>query len=161
MRHLTFDYFMQTLVVRQYTMSKAHGVTIRVPFADVALMEYVYNLPAKYCCLDGNEKHILRDAFQDILPNDIYERKKNPFPKTHHPVFAEMMAERLSACVQENSILLQIFDKDALNALIQSKGESFQVPWFGQIMSGPQLLAYLYTLHVWLSDDRIQLDLSC
>ena len=161
MRHLTFDYFMQTLVVRQYTMSKAHGVTIRVPFADVALMEYVYNLPAKYCCLDGNEKHILRDAFQDILPNDIYERKKNPFPKTHHPVFAEMMAERLSACVQENSILLQIFDKDALNALIQSKGESFQVPWFGQLMSGPQLLAYLYTLHVWLSDDRIQLDLSC
>lgn len=71
-----------------------------------------------------------------------------------------MMAERLSACVQENSILLQIFDKDALNELIKSRGKSYQFPWFGQLMSGPQLLAYIYTLHVWLSDERIQLDIS-
>ena len=161
MRHLTYDYFMQTLVVRQHTMSKAHDVTIRVPFADVALNEYVYNLPAKYCCKDGQEKHILRDAFKDQLPEDIYQRKKNPFPKTHHPIFAQIMADKLNDCLKENSILLKIFDEEALYDLIKSKGESYQVPWFGQLMSGPQLLAYLYTLHVWFSDERIQLDCSC
>lgn len=160
MRHLTFDYFMQTLVIRQATMSKAHNITIRVPFADVALMEYVYNLPAEYCMHDNQEKGILRDAFKMDLPDSIHTRKKNPFPKTHHPLFAELIAQRLKECLEKDSVLLELFDQNALEELIETKGESYKFPWFGQLMSGPQLLAYLYTLHVWFSDDRIQLELS-
>lgn len=160
MRQCTFDYFMQTLVVRQVCMSKACDIVIRVPFADVALNEYVYNLPADYCYRNHQEKAILRDAFKDDLPDSIFQRKKNPFPKTHHPYFAELIANKLQDCLKQDSILLQIFDKDALNELIKSRGKSYQFPWFGQLMSGPQLLAYIYTLHVWLSDERIQLDIS-
>ena len=161
MRHLTFDYFMQALIVRQYCMSKVHGVKIRVPFADVSLMEYVYNLPVAYCHYGGKEKQILRDAFKDVLPSSIYHRKKNPFPKSYHPLFTELVCERLKDCLKEDSVLLEIFDKEALEALIASKGQSYTFPWFGQLMSGPSLLAYIYTFHVWLSDERIQLDLSC
>ena len=111
-------------------------------------------------CLYRLLEYLRSDAFKDDLPDSIFQRKKNPFPKTHHPYFAELIANKLQDCLKQDSILLQIFDKDALNELIKSRGKSYQFPWFGQLMSGPQLLAYIYTLHVWLSDERIQLDIS-
>lgn len=159
MTHLTMDYFMQTLVVRQVTMSNVHGVTIRAPFADTALLEYVYNLPAAFRCHQGVEKHVLREAFRHDLPDSIFQRKKNPFPKTHNPQFADIMQKKLRNVLKAGTPLLQLFDQKALEELIDTKGASFQFPWFGQLMSGPQLLSYIYSLHLWLSQEDVQLDL--
>ena len=43
----------------------------------------------------GQEKGILRKAFANELPEEVCWRKKNPFPKTHNPQYADIVAKML------------------------------------------------------------------
>lgn len=147
---LCLHWFMQTLVTRQVCMGNAADVTIRAPFADIRIIDYVYNIPWDMKFVGGNEKGILRKAFEDELPQDVCYRKKNPFPKTHNPEYTELIKEKMYQVYDdEHSVLHQLLDDDALHALIDSGGAAFELPWYGQLMSGPQLLAYLYQLDSW------------
>lgn len=147
---LCLHWFMQTLITRQVSMGKNANVNIRAPFADVRILEYVYNIPWEMKYLDGQEKGILRAAFDFELPSAIKNRKKNPFPKTHNPKYTQLIQMKLKeACKDDSSILHILFDETALEELIDSKGASYRLPWYGQLMSGPQLLAYLYQIHIW------------
>ncbi len=148
---LCIHWFMQTLIARQVYMGEAAGVTIRAPFANVKLLEYVYNIPWKMKFLNQEEKGILRKAFASELPESITHRKKNPFPKTHNPEYAQRISQLLQERFDDpNSPLHILFDDTKLKELIESKGESFKLPWYGQLMSGPQLLAYLYQIDQWI-----------
>ena len=147
---LCLHWFMQTLITRQVCMGDQADLTIRAPFADVRIIDYVYNIPWEMKFAKGEEKGILREAFKDELPDAVCHRKKNPFPKTHNPKYTEMIKEKLrDACQDPNSVLHTLFDHDALFELIETGGSAFPLPWYGQLMSGPQLLAYLYQIHTW------------
>ena len=50
-------------------------------------------------------------------------------------------------------------DKEKLNELINTNGKSFTEPWFGQLMTGPQLLAFLYQLDIWSKIYKIKIDI--
>lgn len=157
--NLCLHWFMQTLVTRQGCMGNATNVTIRAPFANVKVLEYVYNIPWNLKFLDGEEKGILRKAFEQELPASVAHRKKNPFPKTHNPQYAELIAKLLQERFDDaTSPLHQLFDDEKLQELIDTKGTSFSQPWYGQLMSGPQLLAYIYQIDQWilLYDIRIE-----
>ncbi len=155
---LVIHYFMQCLVTRQNMMGDASNMSIRAPFANIKLLEYVYNIPWKMKFLDHFEKGILRKAFEEDLPYDVLYRKKNPFPKTHHPQYANLISDLLMKRYEDpNCILHQLFDDKALFDLIKTKGDSYQSPWYGQLMSGPQLLAYLYQIDVFFTHYHIQL----
>ncbi|MEG0314074.1 MAG: asparagine synthase-related protein [Erysipelotrichaceae bacterium] len=157
--YITVHYFMQTLVTRQVCMSRANDIDIVAPFANVELFDYVYNIPWHLKFHNNLEKGILRYSFKDELPFEIAYRKKNPFPKTHNPVFAEMISKQLSSCLDDpTSILHELFDQDALLELIETKGSSYNNPWYGQLMSGPQLLAYIYQIHYWFKSYNITLE---
>ena len=62
----------------------AATIEARCPFLDRGLVEYAMNLPYR-CKLrrgdDGRvvEKHILREAFADVLPAEVVWREKEPF----------------------------------------------------------------------------------
>lgn len=156
---LCLNWFMQTLVTRQVMMGDYHNVVIRAPFADVELFEYVYNIPWSMKYYNKDEKGILREAFKDMLPDEICRRKKNPFPKTHNPEFATLIAEKLQSRLNSSKCVVnKIFDKNKLNDLIASKGSSLTQPWFGQLMSGPQLLAFIYQLDLWFEIFNIELE---
>ena len=64
-------------------MSMAVSLEARVPFLDRNVVEYALNLPgsAKLRQHDGRlvEKHILREAFAGLLPDEILWREKMPF----------------------------------------------------------------------------------
>lgn len=157
---LCLHWFMQTLVTRQVTMGNAAELNIRAPFADVRIIDYVYNIPWDMKFFNQEEKGILRKAFEDVLPDDIAHRKKNPFPKTHNPLYTKLVKEKLlSAFQKEDSILHELFDDNKLLNLIESGGDSFQLPWYGQLMSGPQLLAYLYQIDLWARKYKVQIQL--
>ena len=49
-----------------------------------------------------------------------------------------------------NSRIKEILDERALKELLETKGKSFVKPWFGQLMTGPQLIAYILQLNMWL-----------
>ena len=158
--YLNMLMFMPTLLERKDRMTMRASLEARVPFADTKLIEYLWNIPWKYKFYNNEEKGLLRAAFEDLLPNEIAHRKKNPYPKTHNPKYAKIVSKLLKKRLKnKNSILYKIFDKDKLKELIDTNGSSFTTPWFGQLMTGPQLLAYLYQFDIWAVKYHIILDI--
>lgn len=154
--YLNMKWFMVTLLTRKDRMTMRAGVEARVPFADHHLLEYLWNIPFEYKYYQNQEKGLLREAFKDVLPEEIITRKKNPYPKTHHPKYAEMVSNLLKQRLENNeSILYKIFDIDKIKELINTKGSSYSTPWFGQLMTGPQLIAYLYQFDIWAEEYKI------
>lgn len=158
MFYLNMVWFMQTLLERKDRMSMGASLEVRVPFADHRLVEYAWNIPWEMKNLGGIEKGLLRKAMEHLLPEEVLYRKKNPYPKTYHPVYTAGVQKWLKEIMEDkNSILHELFERQKLIGLIESGGSSFKVPWYGQLMAGPQLLAYLGQIHTWFKLYNIQL----
>jgi asparagine synthase (glutamine-hydrolysing) len=156
--YLNMIWFMTTLLDRKDRMSMGASLEVRVPFADHRLVEYVWNIPWDIKMYRGREKGILRKAFEGILPEDVLYRKKSPYPKTHNPEYTTAVQTLMSEIIKDkSSILHEFFNISDLERLVESGGSSFKEPWFGQLMTGPQLLAYLLQLHVWFKDYNINI----
>ncbi len=156
MLYLNMKYFMTTLLNRKDRMTMYTSLEARVPFADHKLIEYLWNLPFSYKYREGVEKKILRDAFAHILPEEVLNRKKNPYPKTHHPKYEKLISKKLLKILKKKSILNELFDIDELNKLILNCDN--EIPWFGQLMTGPQLLAYIYQIYYWGKKYKVKIE---
>lgn len=156
--YLNMIWFMTTLLDRKDRMSMGASLEVRVPFADHRLVEYVWNIPWEMKTFGHREKGILRKALEGLLPDEVLYRKKSPYPKTHHPEYTKqvnlLLADALS---DKSSALHEFFDPKVLKEIIETKGSAFTVPWFGQLMTGPQLLAHLFQIHVWFKDYGINI----
>jgi asparagine synthase (glutamine-hydrolysing) len=125
----------------------ASGLEVRVPFSDPRITSYVYNVPWEWKFEGGVEKSLLRAAMTPYLPPEILTRKKSPYPKTHNPLYEARVRELLSARLKKDSSpLASLLDREALDALLERRED---VTWLGQLMSRPQLLAWLYQFDVW------------
>ncbi len=157
--YLNTQWFMQTLLTRADSQTMRASLEVRVPFASTKILQYLYNMPEDYMFFQGEEKGILRQAFHDFLPEDILHRKKNPYPKTYSPLYAQLIENKLKESLKDPSnLLFQFFDYQKLNGFIQSHGQSLTAPWFGQLMMGPQLMAYFYQIYLWGKIYHIQLE---
>lgn len=151
MFYLNLKWFMNTLLTRKDRMSMACGLEVHVPFADYRLAEYAFNIPSEYKFYAGREKGLLRKALEGYLPDEVLWRKKSPYPKTFNPEYLKRVTSWMQAIMADpNARILQMIDKKQLKALLDSGGQSFGKPWFGQLMNGPQLIAYLIQLALWL-----------
>ncbi len=156
--YLNRQWFMAQLLDRKDRMSMGASLEVRVPFADHRLVEYVWNIPWDIKMYGNREKGILRKSLEGLLPDDILYRKKSPYPKTHNPVYTNLVVQKLKESLNDKgSALYEFFDKEQLNSLVESEGTAFKVPWYGQLMSGPQLLAHLYQIHVWFKKYNINI----
>ncbi|MBS2770539.1 asparagine synthase (glutamine-hydrolyzing) [Anoxybacillus sp. UARK-01] len=156
--YLNMIWFMTTLLDRKDRMSMGASLEVRVPFADHRLVEYVWNIPWEMKMYGNREKGILRRALEGILPEEVLYRKKSPYPKTHHPLYTELVKARLKEILKErSSALYEFFEAGKLKEMVETGGKSFQMPWFGQLMTGPQLLAYLCQVHTWFEHYSIQI----
>lgn len=152
---LNFRWFMQTLLDRKDRMSMYHGLEVRVPFCDHRIAEYLYGVPWEYKDHKGREKGLLRYAMRGILPEKVLYRKKSPYPKTHHPEYLQMVRERVRELLEhKDAPLFQIMDHQAVSDLLDSAP---LVPWYGQLMTLPQTLAYLLQVEFWLEHYKISL----
>ncbi|CRK83506.1 asparagine synthase (glutamine-hydrolyzing) [Neobacillus massiliamazoniensis] len=156
--YLNIIWFMTTLLDRKDRMSMGASLEVRVPFADHRLVEYVWNIPWEMKMYRGREKGILRKAFEGVLPEEVLYRKKSPYPKTHNPEYTATVKKMMEDILKDkSSVLHEFFSKTDLITLVESGGSSFKEPWFGQLMTGPQLLAYLIQLHIWFKDYKINI----
>ncbi len=156
--YLNMIWFMTTLLERKDRMSMGASLEVRVPFADHRLVEYVWNIPWEMKNYQNREKGILRLALEGLLPNEVLYRKKSPYPKTHHPLYTEIIQKRLATILEDKSSpLYEFFDAKKLQQLVQSQGKSFSTPWFGQLMTAPQLLAHLMQIHIWFTHYKINI----
>ena len=156
MFYLNYMWFMQTLLDRKDRMSMAAGLEVRVPFCDHRLVEYVWNIPWEMKNSGGMEKGILRRALAGVLPEQVLMRKKSPYPKTHNPAYLAIVKDRLTEIINDlSSPLLPLINVKAVEQLTRSEGEVFDNPWFGQLMKGPQLFAFLIQVDTWLREYKV------
>lgn len=154
---LSLNWFMATLLERKDRMSMYCGLEARVPFCDHRIVEYAYNMPWAMKALDGREKGILRKAFADDLPEEIVWRKKSPFPKTFSPEYTQLTSSYVRQIMQDDrSFVPALFRESAIEALILEP-DAMTEPFFGQLMRGPQVFAYLIQLDRWLKKYHVEL----
>lgn len=158
MSYLNITRFMPTLLDRKDRMSMAAGLEVRVPFCDHRLVEYVFNIPWEIKTAGDREKGILRKALQGVLPDDVLWRKKSPYPKTHNPNYLTAVRGLLLDVLNDSSSpLLPLINVKKVRELAEADSASSNIPWFGQLMSGPQLFAYLYQVNVWLKEYKVSI----
>ncbi|CAN5338179.1 asparagine synthase (glutamine-hydrolyzing) [soil metagenome] len=60
-------------------MSMLNSLEVRSPFLDYHVVDFVMQLPPTYKIDAGNRKKILKETFAELLPSEIYARKKQGF----------------------------------------------------------------------------------
>ncbi|WP_312701022.1 asparagine synthase (glutamine-hydrolyzing) [Sedimentibacter sp.] len=158
--YLNIKWFMMTLLNRKDRMSMYNSLEVRVPFADYRIVEYSYNIPNKFKLYNGREKGLLREALRGILPDDIIERKKSPYPKTHHIDYTEAVQKWMKEILSDNnSPIHQLIDDRRVNEIVNTGGKSFEKPWYGQLMTGPQLIAYFIQINTWMDEYNVKIEI--
>ena len=152
MQHMCFAFFMANLQERALAMCEHSHLGVLTPFADERLVQYVYNVPWEMKFMGGREKGLLREAAGALLPESLRYRRKSPYPKTCDPAYARIVCGMVQGMLAEKkSPILQLVDARALEKLAASDLSPAQTPWFGQLMAGPQMLAYLWQVNAWLA----------
>ena len=155
--YLTIRYFMQTLINRGDRAAAINSMDARMPFAHQKLTEYLFNVPFEMKAKDGERKHLLRTYASSLLPESIRLRKKSPYPKTYDPGYEAMVNNELLNELRKADCPLHVI-------LDREKAENFcrQVkdlgrPWYGQLMAGPQLVAYYLQILYWIKQYNVTL----
>jgi asparagine synthase (glutamine-hydrolysing) len=155
MMKLNVDWFMQTLLDRKDRMSMYNGLEVRVPFCDYRIVEYLYSVPWEFKDYKSYEKGLLREAVKDILPDEILWRKKSPYPKTHNPEYLKIVSNMLSEIVEnDSSPVLSFIRKEELQKLLKADTST---PWYGQLMTTPQTIAYFIQINYWMTKYKIRI----
>lgn len=159
MFRLNMDWFMQTLLMRKDAMSMASSLEVRVPFCDWRIVEYAYNMPWAFKSPEDREKGILRMAFENELPYEIAWRKKSPYPKTFNPDYFKRVKEMVSQALSDTSCpLYDMLNKDTVYKLCDDP-DVLPEPWYGQLMRGVQVLAYIVQIYHWIKKYNVTFDI--
>lgn len=159
LQYLNLRWFMATLLERMDRTSMHSGLEARVPFADHRIVEYLYNVPWELKAMGNQEKGLLRKAMEGILPESVLYRKKSPYPKTYNPGYEAILKDRFAKILQNpSSRILELIDPKKAQELLDSKLQ-YTRPWYGQLMAGPQLIAYFIQIEHWLTSRNIRLQI--
>ncbi|MEJ1161507.1 asparagine synthase (glutamine-hydrolyzing) [Prosthecomicrobium sp. N25] len=101
-------------------VAMAHAVEGRFPFLDHRVVEFAGRIPPRLKLRTLREKHILREAFADLLPPVIGTRPKQPYRAPDSPAFLgaqapDWVAERLSPAALADT---GVFDPRAVARLV-------------------------------------------
>jgi asparagine synthase (glutamine-hydrolysing) len=82
--------------------SMAHSVETRCPFLDPDIVAWAGKLPADFLFHpSGEEKHILRAAFRDLLPPSIADRPKQPYRSPDLTAFRDARPDYLESVLSD------------------------------------------------------------
>lgn len=156
---LNLNWFMRTLLERMDRAADFSGLKARVPFADHRIIEYLWNVPWKLKAKDHTAKGLLRHAAKGLLPEEVLWRRKSPYPKTYDTHYEALLAEQVREIIHDSSSpVMEFLDREKTERFLQMTSD-YGKPWYGQLMAGPQMMAYLIQINFWLSHYRITLKL--
>ncbi|MEE1526481.1 MAG: asparagine synthase (glutamine-hydrolyzing) [Blautia sp.] len=155
--YLNLKWFMATLLDRMDRTSRYCNLDARVPFADERIVQYLWNVPWDMKYKNHTVKGLLRFAGEGLLPKDILWRKKSPYPKTYNPFYEKMLGEELKGVLaRQDAPVKQFLDAEKVNRFLSSPSD-YGKPWYGQLMAGPQMLAYMLQVNYWLEKYKIKI----
>ena len=160
LQRLCFDYFMPNLQERAVKMCEVHGLRVLTPLCDERLVSYVYNVPWEMKRMGGMEKGLLREAMRGLVPDKLRLRKKSPYPKTCSASYTSIVRGRIrELCADADAPIWKIVDADSLEKLASAPLNPVDTPWYGQLMAGPQMLAYLLQVNAWMKERGIAVEI--
>lgn len=155
--YLNIRWFMQTLLDRMDRTSMQNGLEARVPFADHRVIEYVYNIPWDIKAKNNVPKALLREVAAPFLPSEILNRPKSPYPKTYHPGYEAALIKMLTEILNDSTSPIRSYlNIQAVTEFLNAPKE-YGKPWFGQLMAGPQMIAYLIQIDYWMRKYNLSL----
>jgi len=78
--YMEFNMYMQNQLLRDAdVMSMAHGLEVRVPFLDDEVIRPLIAMEEKIKFSGQNPKQLIIDSFKDLLPEEVWNRKKMGF----------------------------------------------------------------------------------
>ncbi|MFH1187873.1 MAG: asparagine synthase (glutamine-hydrolyzing) [bacterium] len=97
-----------------------HGLEVRSPFLDTALIEFVFNLPYEYKVRNGEQKYILKDILSQYMPADFIHRRKQGFGAPveqwlNNPSMKKYVFKKLDTGAQIRSIFSKKIIDECLN----------------------------------------------
>ena len=160
MQLLCFRFFMANLQERAVCMCGHHGLKVLTPLCDDRLVQYVFSVPWDMKFMGGQEKGLFRAAVRDLMPPALNARKKSPYPKTCSPIYTEIIRGMTTALLtNRDAPILEWIDRERVQAIAESALDPAATPWFGQLMAGPQMLAYLWQVNTWMRERNITVTL--
>lgn len=111
-------YLPDDLSVKVDRMSMAHSLEARSPFLDTALIDYVVSIPAWERVGVRRVKPVLRQAFRELLPDAIWNRRKHgfgvPMGKWFRGPLGEVFGDEVLA---SDARVREIIDMDVLRTM--------------------------------------------
>lgn len=78
--YLESNFYMQSQLLKDTDfMSMWHSIEVRVPFLDYDLVRVIHSISSKLKFENKQGKYLLIDAFKEVLPIEIWHRKKKGF----------------------------------------------------------------------------------
>jgi asparagine synthase (glutamine-hydrolysing) len=116
----------------------------RYPFLDRDLLEFLFELPYEYLAKPGRRRFLMRAALQQIVPEEILERRRKAFLLLSPLRYIRELATRLAAII-DRSILVQskYVDKGALHGALERTVNGDDLRWWGYLLR-------FATLEIWL-----------
>jgi asparagine synthase (glutamine-hydrolysing) len=98
MREITYLHmtrYLRIIIDRKDRLGMSVALEGRVPYCDHHLVEYVFNAPWAMKSVGGREKSLLRAAVLELLPDEVIDRRKSPFPRIQDPAYGKALHEQL------------------------------------------------------------------
>ena len=160
MQKMCFQFFMANLQERALRMCGQCGLDVLTPLCDDRLVQYVFSVPWSMKFMNGMEKGLFRAAVSDLMPESLNRRRKSPYPKTCSPVYTEIVRGlTLAMLADRDAPILEWIDEDFVRKIALSPMDPNETPWFGQLMAGPQMLAYLWQVNAWMRERNVTVSL--
>ena len=91
-------YLPQDILCKLDRASMAHSLEARAPFLDTKIIELAFSLPSTWHRKGIKGKKILRDSFNDLLPQKIWNRRKKGF---NIPIYKWFMCKNVESQIME------------------------------------------------------------
>ncbi len=128
--HLTLQGDMLTKVD---LMSMANSLEVRTPFLDYRVVDFAFQLPSESKIYGNYRKRIVQDTFRNILPPELYHRKKQGFEVPLRDFFTKELKSYIHKELLDKDWILEqgIFDFNALQNLYHTieQGKNGKEDW--------------------------------
>lgn len=123
--------YMRNVLLRDTDcMSMANSLELRVPFLDNRVVDFVLSLPD---AVRSRRKRLMGDAFRDLLPSEVIDRRKQGFLLPIAPWMASALGGDVAAQLHEPPEALRpIFGMEAVQDVwgaFRASGEHWLRPW--------------------------------
>lgn len=101
-------------------MCMMNSLEARVPFLDSKMVDFAFKLPINYKIEGNNKKKILKEAFKDLLPEQVFDFSKKGFGLPLRVWFKKELKDELLQLLNEEALQKQgIFEAEFIRKIVE------------------------------------------